>query len=787
LLKRICTKAWTYLNLSLSSHPKVTNQKDMSAQKQSGEQAHGLRHFLTSNNYALSRRVLSIVLINVAVTLGLMSYMHHRNNEIQQHFNAIDNFNIPAIAATYEMEINLQEISLRTFKYLENPHSDARKNIADDIADFERHLNQYKSLLHASDQTALPAAHQIELHHQQLVDMGAKIMALEDEIDQLKPAKQGAPEQFTGELVTDRQGYIANLVAKKNAEIKKFVDLRNEMDELLDEDIQIHSEKHLTDRRAKGLATVKHTSTAMALLAAFVTILGVYSILYLYQLALVPLRKLTQGANKFSVGDLDHTIEIKKKNELGNLAKVLNKMASNLKRYTLDLKNANLLLEQRVEERTQQLNYIASYDTLTGLMNRGSFDLLLKDELTKAKKNNKKLALMLLDLDNFKNINDSFGHSQGDLFLQEVGRRLKAQVRATDTVARLGGDEFCILIKDLETIELLEHKAQLLLDSLTDPIQLQGGNPHVSASIGIAFFPDHAKTSAEFIKAADCAMYTVKRTDKSNYAFYDELMADELEYQLTMDAALDNAFIRNEFIVYYQPQVNLQTRKIFSMEALIRWQVPGKELMLPGSFLPHLERLNLIQTLDEWVLETACRQAVKWSEQGLGELGVAVNISTHHYESNGFVDSVADVLKRTGLAPARLEIEILEGAPRNLQRHTEICNALHAIGVRVAIDDFGTGYSSLSVLQHLNVDTLKIDRQFTANLLTSSQSYLMVQSILNLAKEFGYETLAEGVENETQAKALKNLGCQLAQGYYYARPETAQKITNLLKKSLTLK
>jgi diguanylate cyclase (GGDEF)-like protein len=454
-------------------------------------------------------------------------------------------------------------------------------------------------------------------------------------------------------------------------------------------------------------------------------------------------------------------------------------------KFALTLKDVSEL--HRSQEEVHQLAFT---DTLTGLANRTRLLQFLDDGVGAARRREDKLALLFLDLDGFKEINDTLGHDQGDILLKEVGRRLLAQVRGVDLVARLGGDEFCVVLTGLEDEGAVAALAQRCLDALVQPVVLAGKTISPRGSFGIALYPAHAADPKALMKAADLAMYAAKRVGTQSFAMFDSRMSEELEQRLSLETALRQAIERRELELHYQPKVCLLTGRVVGVEALARWRRPGVGNVPPDTFIPAAQRLGLIDALGVQILERACAQAVAWAAQadllhpqvaaGRG-LPVAVNISPSHFESSGFIDGVARILADSGLAPELLEIEVTESVTRNPKRHAEICGALRKLGVQIAIDDFGTGYSSLSVLKHMDIDTLKLDRQFIHDMTSDASSAVLVGTIIGLAAGLGFAVVAEGVETLEQVQVLSGLGCGFAQGYYFSRPVPPEHIPALAR------
>ncbi|MCB1646032.1 MAG: EAL domain-containing protein [Pseudomonadales bacterium] len=418
---------------------------------------------------------------------------------------------------------------------------------------------------------------------------------------------------------------------------------------------------------------------------------------------------------------------------------------------------------------------MAYFDELTGLANRAHLRQHLSQELSHAARNSLQMAVFFIDLDGFKEINDTLGHEAGDEYLKEFSRRLLQVVRADDFVARLGGDEFCIVLNDLEEGTAVARAAERCLNMNNTPIRLGNQDCSPRLSIGIAVYPDDGQDFNSLLRAADTAMYSAKQSGKHCFAFYDAEMTREAEERFQMEADLKVALSEQQFELWYQPKVCLKTGDLVGVEALIRWFHPKKGQIRPDQFIPAAERVGLINDIGIWVLEEAAAQSRQWKDAGL-QLVTAINISSSHFSSPGFSDKVTEVVEKYCLESGDLEIEITESLSRDPLQHTEVSQRLRQAGQRVAIDDFGTGYSSLSVLIQLEADTLKVDRSFINDLSSDSASALMVSAILSIGLGLGYEIVAEGVETREQVEFLSSWGCPYAQGYLFSPPVPAAAI-----------
>ena len=429
-----------------------------------------------------------------------------------------------------------------------------------------------------------------------------------------------------------------------------------------------------------------------------------------------------------------------------------------------------------------EMAHLAQHDPLTDLPNR----MMLNDRLTQAislaRRNHHLLAVLFLDLDGFKNINDSLGHSVGDKLLQSVSTRLLACVRKSDTVSRQGGDEFVVLLPEITHAEDAAISAEKILTELKKTHNIGEHRLHVTLSIGISSYPGNGDDAEILIKNADTAMYHAKQCGRDNYQFFKPDMSFRAVERQSLEGQLRYALERQELLLHYQPKINLQTGAITGVEALLRWQHPERGLLLPGQFLTIAEDTGMITAIGQWVLRAACGQTREWLDAGLLAVPVAVNISSLEFRSEKFLEHVQVVLKDTRLAPRYLELELTETV---LMRHAEsttyMLGQLKAIGVRLAVDDFGTGYSSLSYLTRFPIDSLKLDQSFVRNIVTGTNDAIVISSVIRMAKSLKQGVIAEGVETIEQLAFLRAHGCDEGQGYYFSRPAAAQQFVHLLE------
>ena len=434
----------------------------------------------------------------------------------------------------------------------------------------------------------------------------------------------------------------------------------------------------------------------------------------------------------------------------------------------------------------EELQHRAFHDTLTGLPNRALFSDRLRHAVERTRRETGKIAVLLLDLDDFKLVNDSLGHSAGDELLVDVGERLLASLRTGDTAARLGGDEFAVLLENLADVDEAERVAERISDTLRPPFALGERETLVTASIGIAFdgTADTNKGPEELMRDADVAMYRAKRSGKARYALFEENMSARAMERLELIDDLLRALAREELALHYQPKVSLATGRIVGFEALLRWEHPERGLLLPERFVPLAEETGLIVPIGRWVLREACHTAREWQQQYPCDppLVVCVNLSSKQLRDPDLFRDVHRIIRESDLEPSSLDLEITESvAMEDASATAATLEELHALGVRVIIDDFGTGYSSLSRLERFSVDYIKIDRSFVGRLDGESGAGVLVKAMIDLAHALGIEVVAEGVETAGQLERLREMGCGLAQGYYFSRPQPREAIQVLLE------
>ncbi|MBI5782251.1 MAG: EAL domain-containing protein, partial [Gammaproteobacteria bacterium] len=441
---------------------------------------------------------------------------------------------------------------------------------------------------------------------------------------------------------------------------------------------------------------------------------------------------------------------------------------------------------QDVTERKQaqeRLNYLAHYDTLTGLPNRVLLQDRLSQTMFEADRRDRLVAVMFLDLDRFKIINDTLGHDVGDALLKEVAGRLTACVRAGDTISRLGGDEFTVVLANVAHVDDVSRVAQKIVDSFIPPFQIAGREMFISTSIGITLYPFDDDKLDSLLRNADAAMYHAKEMGRNTFQFYTAELNRRTARRMALETALRHALERDELLLHYQPQVNLKTGKIIGAEALLRWQHPEMGLIPPLDFIPLAEETGLIIPIGEWVLRTACQQAQAWRRAGYPRFQVAVNLSGRQLQHRDLAKLVKKVLKETGLDPRHLDLELTESLlMHNTGDMLAAMEELHTHGVDFSMDDFGTGYSSLSYLKRFPIDTLKIDQSFVRDIPTDPDDAAIAQAIIAMAHSLGIKVIAEGVETAKQLAFMRSHKCDGMQGYYFSKPVTAEAMTKLLQK-----
>jgi diguanylate cyclase (GGDEF)-like protein/PAS domain S-box-containing protein len=431
----------------------------------------------------------------------------------------------------------------------------------------------------------------------------------------------------------------------------------------------------------------------------------------------------------------------------------------------------------------ERIQYLAHFDALTHLPNRTLLNDRVELAIAGAKRDQRRLAVIFLDLDRFKNVNDSLGHHAGDLLLQAVAERLKNCVRESDTISRLGGDEFVLLLNGILEPNDAAGVAQKVLNVLANPFSLDGHEVRIGASLGISIYPDNGLDGSDLFKNADAAMYDAKKNGRNNFRFFSTPMNDETFEKISLENDLWRALKNKEFILHYQPQINILTGKVIGAEALIRWQHPDKGLIPPVRFIPIAEENGLITTIGEWVLNEACIQNRKWQDEGLIKIPVAVNLSAVQFHQENIKETIARALHDSGLEPCYLELEITESVTmKEIETTIRTLQEIKQMGVLIAIDDFGTGYSSLSYLKRFPIDKLKVDRSFVRDITANPDDAAIVRTVIGMGHGLRLKVIAEGVETAEQLAFLRECQCDEIQGYYFSTPLSVQEFAAFVGK-----
>ncbi len=545
--------------------------------------------------------------------------------------------------------------------------------------------------------------------------------------------------------------------------------------------IHIHSDlKELYYHIARNTGTI----IFLIALSSFVALALVVKLQKTITTPIMDLTRLMQTISK----DRNYSLRasIQRKDEIGVLADGFNDMLEHIHSRDIALEQSNEQLLKELNERKraeETIQYMAYYDSLTGLPNRSLFNDRLTQAIHRANRFQKKIAVMFLDLDRFKNINESLGHTIGDLLLKEIGERLKDSVRKENTVSRYGGDEFTIMFTDFNDMQDVAKIAQKILNIISQRLELKGNEIFITTSIGISLFPSDGTDAETLVKNADAAMYASKDYGRNNFQFYTSSMNSAILERMTLENLLRVAVKKNEFILHYQPILDIKSRLITGAEALVRWQHPDLGLIPPAQFIPIAEESGLIVIIGEYVLSNACYQAKLWQKSGFPNLDLSVNLSAKQFKQENLVEMIKRMLNSTGFDPKLLKLEITESTIMgDVAKISDILNKLHAIGIRLSIDDFGTGYSSLSYLKTFPIDAIKIDRSFLRGVPSDPNDIAIVNAITAMAKALNLKVIAEGIETEQQLEFLCSSDCDKGQGFLFSKPVSADEFTQLLKK-----
>jgi diguanylate cyclase (GGDEF)-like protein len=450
----------------------------------------------------------------------------------------------------------------------------------------------------------------------------------------------------------------------------------------------------------------------------------------------------------------------------------------------IDGANLHRVIRYAIERKRTALELVrlAHFDQLTSLPNRTLLRERVGHALARALRAGSGVATLILDMDRFKEINDTLGHEIGDKLLVEAAHRIRRSVRDQDTVARLGGDEFAVILEGVREAREVLPVIERIIDSLSAVTKIDGHEVKTSTSVGIAMYPENGNDLSELLRAADLAMYQAKSSGRGRYQFFADAMQEEAQSRHALEWALQRAVQRNEFELVYQPQISLRTGTVIGVEALIRWMSPTRGLLTPYHFIGGLEEFGLINEVGEWVLQTACEQTRKWHESDLEPMRIGVNVSAQQFEDPMLIDKIRSALKETKLVPELLELELTESCLMSDPAQAgALLREIRDIGVRIAVDDFGTGYSSLTYLHEFPLNALKIDKNFVQSVESNDRGGPISKMIIGLGQNLGLEVIAEGVETEAQLRYMREHGCDVAQGYVYARPESPDGLTPWLR------
>ena len=516
-------------------------------------------------------------------------------------------------------------------------------------------------------------------------------------------------------------------------------------------------------------------------LLAFVALAAGFVLINTLQRAItMPIKRLADLSRRISeVKDYGIRTPVESQDEVGSLAMSFNAMLAQIQVRDVELKY-ELAERKRAEER---LDHLANYDTVTGLPNRYYFNERLSMALARAYKSGEIVALMFLDLDNFKVVNDTLGHHVGDELLQYVAHRLQSALRPNDAICRVGGDEFAVVLENITDASQALVVGEKCTQALSGMIGFSGHDVYVSVSIGVSLYPQDTTDMHDLLKNADTAMYHAKAKGKNTCQVFLPEMKGKAERRLSVETSLRRAIERNEFQIHYQPLIDLPGRKLVGVEALIRWMHPDHGVMMPMDFIPLAEETGLIVPIGAWVLRTACAQAKAWNDMGRDPIRMAVNLSGRQFKEDNIVEVIFTTLRDTGLDPRLLELELTESTLMDSDSATLAkLQELDSAGIKLSVDDFGTGYSSMSTLKNFPISILKVDRSFLRDLSKDNDDAAITEAIIAMAKSLKIGVTAEGVETEEQARFLEEKHCNRCQGFYFSHPVPALEITALLRK-----
>jgi diguanylate cyclase (GGDEF)-like protein len=545
--------------------------------------------------------------------------------------------------------------------------------------------------------------------------------------------------------------------------------------------------REIADSDEKVLAGAQFILAALEVFLVTI-IIGTFFIIYYFNKILSSnLAVLISGTKQIGEGNLEWRIESKFDDEFGMLNNAFNDMAGKI-----------AVSKNEIISQTEEIKRLAYFDSLTELPNRNAFIDKLKQEVARAKRNTEKIGVLYIDLDDFKTVNDVYGHDIGDLLLKNVAERLQKSSRLSDTVARLAGDEFAIILTHLNTYQDSSNVGQRILDDISYPVKfsekiiadlaqpfaIQNNSFTVSCSIGIALYPENGKNATELLNSADTAMYAAKREGKNRYQYCTEEMTQAMHKLVEIERNIRQAVADREFILYFQPQIDLATKNIIGLEALIRWNHPQRGIIPPSEFIQVAEERGIIQDISKWVIREVFDQLKLWQEAGCKLVPVMINLSALDFYQQGIESYLDDIMKEEIEFQGLFGVEVTEsGLMEDMENAIATLSNLRKMGIKIALDDFGTGYSSLNYLQYLPIDMVKIDRSFISNINKDKRNAAIIKAIISMSHTLDLQVLAEGIETEGQQKTICGMQCDQAQGYLYHKPMTADDICKLLGES----
>ena len=503
-----------------------------------------------------------------------------------------------------------------------------------------------------------------------------------------------------------------------------------------------------------------------------ILILMIMSMLFLnlYNSIIRPINILKNATRLLAKGNLGERVEIKTHDEIGQLSESFNKMGSVLNETTVSRDSLIEQVEMR-KKSEKRAEHMAYHDQLTGLPNRHLLIDRLAQTIAQKQRDNKLAAVIFIDLDNFKLVNDSLGHAAGDILIKSTAERLKKGVRASDTLARHGGDEFTVLIHDMSKVEYITNIVEMFFSAFETPFNIEGQNFFITISVGISVYPTDGSDADTLLKNADTAMYRAKASGKNSYQLFRSDMNDRAIERLNLEYRLRKAIKNEEFLLYFQPQIDTTTGEVSGVESLVRWKDPHNGIIPPGQFIPMAEDTGLIIPIGNWVMRTACAQNKLWQDNGMKPFTIAVNISMRQFKQKDFISTVTTILQETNLEPQYLELELTETiVMEDMNATLKILHSLKSLGIRLSIDDFGTGYSSLAYLKEMPINMLKIAQEFVRDINVDQNDVAIAKATIQMAQSMGLEVIAEGVETIEHQRVLTALNCKKTQGYLFSKP-----------------